>query len=254
MEHFTGKVLHCHLYREPSLFSGQCVLVVGAGPSGRDIMLDLAPVAKAVYISSRGKPIQSKLPANIICLPEIERIEPDGGICFKNGCKNYFDAILFCTGYEYKFPFLGEDSGIVVQPGRVCTLYKQTFNYVHPSMAVIGINVRIVPFPLFDLQIRWILSVWSGEKSLPTKDEMVRDTEDWYRKRLRDGLPPHLAAHYLGGTVQFDFYDELADLGGSERLPPVKKQLYLECSKRMTSDLMHYKESEFEVLNNTEWI
>jgi Flavin-binding monooxygenase-like len=50
---FSGRLLHSHDYREPEPFRGQRVLVVGAGNSGCDIAVELAPVAARVFHSTR---------------------------------------------------------------------------------------------------------------------------------------------------------------------------------------------------------
>lgn len=51
--HFDGKVLHSVDYRDPALFHGRRVLVVGLGNSGADIACDVAAVADKAFISTR---------------------------------------------------------------------------------------------------------------------------------------------------------------------------------------------------------
>ncbi|XP_067412870.1 uncharacterized protein [Emydura macquarii macquarii] len=43
---FTGLLLHSHQYRCPEPFAGRTVVLLGAGPSGLDLALQLAPVAQ----------------------------------------------------------------------------------------------------------------------------------------------------------------------------------------------------------------
>ncbi|MFP4235639.1 MAG: flavin-containing monooxygenase [Nitriliruptoraceae bacterium] len=50
---FDGHRFHAHEYREPSVFAGQRVLVVGVGNSGLDIACDAAPIADRVLLSTR---------------------------------------------------------------------------------------------------------------------------------------------------------------------------------------------------------
>lgn len=45
---FNGKVLHSHSYREPDVFKGKSVLVVGCGASGLDISFGTSKVAEKV--------------------------------------------------------------------------------------------------------------------------------------------------------------------------------------------------------------
>ena len=50
---FTGTAFHSHDYREPTVFDGQRVLVIGVGNSGMDIACDAAPLATQVLVSTR---------------------------------------------------------------------------------------------------------------------------------------------------------------------------------------------------------
>ena len=45
---FHGDVIHSHDYRHPELYANKRLVLLGAGSSGQDITLDLAPVAKEV--------------------------------------------------------------------------------------------------------------------------------------------------------------------------------------------------------------
>ena len=226
-------------------------MVVGAGQSGRDIMLDVAREARSVYMCNRSAPVLGDLPSNIEQLPSINTIETDGTICFTNDEKRHVDSIILCTGYNYTFPFLTEEGGIRVEDRRIVPLYKQTFNSLYPSMAIMGVNFTVVPFPYFDLQARWILSIWSGEKHLPSTAEMIQASDLDYQKRLEMGFPPH-HAHRLG-PLQWDFYRELAEMGGSEPLGPVLQMLYEESGKGRATDLTNYKNVEFKIISRDKW-
>lgn len=217
------------------------VLVIGNGYSGRDIMIDLADQVKAVYFCNRGKFLTCPLPPNVDQFPALCELTSKGTACFVNGEEKHVDTVVLATGYEYVFPFLKNDSGIVIDGGkRIRPLYKHTFNAVHPSMAIIGMNTGVMPFPYFDLQAQWAMSIWKGEKVLPTEREMVRNDEETFQQRLREGLPHHLAGHFLG-DAQWDFYQELTDLGGSELMSPETEVIYGEWEKLRTRDVMNYK-------------
>lgn len=49
---FKGEQLHSHDYRKPDPFEGKSVVVIGAGPSGMDLTLEISSVAKQVRYSS----------------------------------------------------------------------------------------------------------------------------------------------------------------------------------------------------------
>lgn len=191
------------------------------------------------------------LPSNIEQLPSIDIVEKDGTVSFTNNEKRHVDSIILCTGYDYTFPFLTDECGIRVEDRRIISLYKHTFNSLYPSMAFMGVNFRVVPFPYFDLQVRWILSVWSGEKHLPSTAEMAAASDLDYRERLEKGFPLH-HAHRLG-PLQWDFYRELAEMSGRQPLDPVLQMLYEETSEKRTTDLTNYKNAEFKIIGRDKW-
>ena len=217
------------------------VLVIGNGYSGRDIMIDLADHVKTVYFCNRGDFLTCHLPTNVEQLPALREFTSNSTACFVNGEEKRVDTVILATGYEYIFPYLTKDSGIVIAGGkRIQPLYKHTFNAVYPSMAIIGMNTGVMPFPYFDLQAQWVMSIWKEEKLLPNKEDMIKNDEEAYQQRLREGLPPHLAGHFLG-DAQWDFYQELADLGGSELMSPETEIIYREWEKLRSRDVMNYK-------------
>lgn len=52
---FRGSIMHSHTYRTPDPFGGKRVLLVGAGPSGLDLALQISRVAKYVSTFSNTK-------------------------------------------------------------------------------------------------------------------------------------------------------------------------------------------------------
>jgi cation diffusion facilitator CzcD-associated flavoprotein CzcO len=55
-ERFRGAVLHSSDYRDPEIFTGQDVVVAGAGSSGADIAIDLVATARLVHVAVRDMP------------------------------------------------------------------------------------------------------------------------------------------------------------------------------------------------------
>ena len=103
---FTGTIIHSSSYREPEAFSGQDVLVIGAGYSGTDIALDLAPHTNKVYLCNRGDPIVCPLPFNVSEVPAMSEVMENGKILFSNGEDLEIHVIMMATGYCYLFPFI----------------------------------------------------------------------------------------------------------------------------------------------------
>ncbi|XP_040202694.1 flavin-containing monooxygenase FMO GS-OX4-like [Rana temporaria] len=105
LEQFQGQVLHSKYYRYPEVFSFHSVVVLGAGPSGLDISLELSPHAKHVSLSHQGSPLQWTPPANLSFVPPVVRATHNSLIC-EDGTEIMADTLIFCTGYKYTYPFL----------------------------------------------------------------------------------------------------------------------------------------------------
>ena len=251
MSRFPGLVVHSHLYRYAESFANQSVLVIGAGASGRDIAVDLSSYADQVFLSHHKDPIESPLPNNLHQVLSVTDIFENGEVLFACGERYHIDSILLCTGYEYEFPFLDPKCGISVQDHRVSPLYKHIINTLHPSMGFIGLNFPVLPFPYFNAQVQFLLSVWLGTTKLPSKQEMDQENEERFQKLLKLGLSKR-KAHYLG-PYQWNYAHELASIGGFARLDPVIEELYDEVGKERLRDLVHYKENNYETIDCTTW-
>ena len=109
LEDFRGEALHSHNYRGPEPFSGQRVLVLGASVSGAELARELATVADVVYFSGRTfrdpRSVGSRHDRITRC-PPVARFLADAVVLTDGQRIEGVDAILFCTGYDYRFPFL----------------------------------------------------------------------------------------------------------------------------------------------------
>ena len=152
---FKGTAVHCHQYRSVEPYKNQTVLVIGAGPSGLDIALQVASVAKSVVISHHvvKREIKGDYPKNVTKKPEVHRIKNDKEVEFVDGSCCSFDSIIYCTGYKYSFPFLHESCGVIVEDKLVQPLYKHMVHIERPSLCFIGIPFYVCAFQMFDLQV-----------------------------------------------------------------------------------------------------
>ena len=239
LESFPGCITHSHQYRDPWPFKDQTMMVVGDNFSGTDIMLDIAAVSKRIYLSNSNKPLEAIMPQNV---EQVSRITTITGntVCTEGRSLEEVNHLIFCTGYLYHIPFLAKDCGVLVESKRIHPCYHHTINATYPSMAFIGLNVRIIPFPCFDLQVQWVTSIWRGDKRLPSRDEMVQQCCHDYRLRLERGMSTH-HAHYMG-ALQWDFYEQLAAMGGVPPLDPKVKEIYDIVSHRRLRDIQTYRD------------
>lgn len=164
IEHFQGKIMHSVEYDDPKIFQDQTVLCVGGRASGSDLAREISAFAKKVYLSDTSCPIEDDgLPItmdNVAWVPKTTSInEKNGRINFEESCVESpkdVDVIIFCSGYDYHFPFINEKSNLELEniPGerRVSPLFEQMWHAQHPNIAFLGLQHSVVPFPFFELQ------------------------------------------------------------------------------------------------------
>ena len=247
---YKGRLMYSYAYRDPAVFKDEVVLVVGAGVSGRDIALDVATEASHVYLSHRLSPIPSLLLENMTQVPVIRTAVEDGAV-LSDGRHIAVDSIILCTGYEYDFPFLDPSCGVSVVDHRVCTLYKQTFNAKFPSMALLGVYFQVLPSYQYYVQIQWVLSVWFGDKTLPTSAEMIEESDREYRDRLASGLTVRQA--HLLGSMQWKHAAEVTALAGTSPIPRAIEEMYKELRRQRQYNAVHFKEDNYTIINAEEW-
>lgn len=248
----SDKFVHSHSYRDPKFYQDQVVLVIGAGSSGKDICIDVATEATRVILSNRKSPIACPLPTNVEQFVEVEQILASGVVVFKDGKELSPDGIIMCNGYDFDFPFLDNGCGVSVSNRAIYPLYKHVFNAINPSMAFIGVNITVLPFPYFDLQARWVFSVWAGFTKLPSAEEMVAHCDQDWAKQETTGTPRRYM-HRLANK-QWDYYREVALMGANQPLDHVIQKLYTTIYQYRASDLISYKDYQFVVTGHSSFL
>ncbi|KAL6550199.1 hypothetical protein OROMI_020687 [Orobanche minor] len=246
IEEWPGKQIHSHNYRVPDPFHNQEVVVlIGSSASADDISRDIAKVAKEVHIASRSVQNEAigKLPAHdkIWLHSMINRVHKDGTITFQDGNVIYADVILHCTGYKYHFPFLQTNGTVTVEDNRVGPLYKHIFPpTLAPWLSFVGLPWKVVPFPLFEFQSKWIAGVLSGRIPLESTNEMMSDIEAFYSSLEASGIPKRYT-HQMGES-QFDYNDWLAAKSGSLPTEDWRKEMYYVTGRRKRSTPETYRD------------
>lgn len=244
-EIFRGGRMHSHDYKSPHPFANKRILVIGGGPSGVDITQDLATCAETVFWSNHLSPPKVIAAENVVQKTDVEKLTVFGAT-FRDGTCESFDEIVFCTGYKYNFPFLSVDCGILCDDNYVRPLYKHVISIISPTMGLIGLPYYVTPFPMFDLQIRFCLAFMTGRRKLPSKDEMLLDTENDMSRRKERGQP-RAKAHALGSGVQDEYFASLAELAGVAPLKPVIFKMYNENRHNMQYQSQNYRNFIFTV-------
>lgn len=129
---------------------------------------------------------------------------------FTDGSSVEADAVIYCTGYNVSFPFLGREVMNVVD-NRV-SLFHQVFPPEVPGLMFIGL---VQPFgalmPVAEAQAEWVADHLAGDYVLPSRDVMLAQIlrEREARERQFVASPRH--------TMEIDFFAYLRGLRRERR-------------------------------------
>ncbi len=136
--------------------------------------------------------------------PNVERLEGTH-VCFEDGTREAFDAIIYATGYRITFPFL-PDEVFRVENNEVA-LYRYVVPPELPNLYFLGLIQPLgAIMPLCELQAKWVAGLLDGEFVLPDANAM-RHTIEATRRRMKrryNDSPRH--------TIQCDFWEYVHEL------------------------------------------
>ncbi|KAL0020530.1 hypothetical protein WJX79_005454 [Trebouxia sp. C0005] len=223
MDDFKGLQMHAHNYRSSSMFAGMQVIVVGASFSGEELARAIADVASHVFHSARS--FQESTPRdNITRVAMLTELSSDGVALFQDGTQiANIDAVIYCTGYQYAYPFL-EGTGLVTSHDmRVDPLWQHIFPpNVAPTLAFVGLIWKSLRNPQFELQSKLVARVLSGRAQLPSRLQMVQEVADFYQQLVDCGVPVRYTHNQTNimPVNQWSYNAKLAEICG----PDVPKQ------------------------------
>lgn len=246
MDVWRRKQLHSHIYRIGDEFRNEVVVVVGDSLSGQDISMELVDIAKEVHLSAKSLDNISEGLSKVISKyeklhlhPQIDCLGEDGRVLFVDGSWVIADTILYCTGYSYSFPFLDTKGIVAVDDDRVGPLYEHTFPpSLAPSLSFVGIPRKLIGFPFFESQAKWIAQLLSGKRTLPSWEEMMQAIKEFYHSRDVAGIPKH-NTHDI---ASFEYCDNYADHIGFPHLEDWRKELCLSALRNANSNLETYRD------------
>ncbi|KAI1853684.1 hypothetical protein JX266_001668 [Neoarthrinium moseri] len=181
-----GAVAHSKRYRTPDAYAGKKVLVVGNSASGLDIASQIGRVCAGPLLVSVRTPTPDRVRDHIPFeeVAEIERfLVAERGVRLRDGREIVgLDAVLFCTGYLFTYPFLDAAAALrgpplVTDGRRVQGLYKHFVHIRHPTLAFPGLPIKVIPFPVAEAQAAVFARVWANAAALPGRADM----EAWER-------------------------------------------------------------------------
>lgn len=128
-----------------------------------------------VYLCHEHEPFQSPLPTNLKQARGIKRIAGSSVELLDGEILKDISTILFCTGYHYRFPFL-HDVELNTQNNRVTPLFQHVVHVDFPrSLFFIGLPFTVLPFSLFETQLRYAFTLLTGKVNPLSRQEML----DW---------------------------------------------------------------------------
>ncbi len=207
IEDFPGGVMHAHDFRGADQFKNQNLLLIGSSYSAEDIGVQCYKHgAKSVTLSYRSNPIGVEWPDGIKEVPLLTHFEGDIAH-FADGTSEKFDAVVMCTGYQHKFPFLPDELRLKTKnnlyPDQV---YKGIFFNELPQLIYLGMQDQYYTFNMFDAQAWVARDFMMEELVLPEKDQRRKDMDDWLN-RLNN-----LDGCYNAVDFQSDYIKDLLSL------------------------------------------
>lgn len=219
-----GVLSHAKTYRRPEDFAGKKVLVVGNAASGLDIASQISRHSASPLLLSVHEPTPAENLAHVRAeeVPAVaEFLVAERGVRFTDGrVETGLDAVVYCTGYLFTFPFLESlTPGLVSDGRRVYGLYKHLFHIDHPTLVFPGLPIRVVPFPVSEAQAAVYAGVWSNSLSLPSTKEMSQWEEEEAERRGK-------GFHVFPKLGDSELLDEFSDWtkkssSGAGKAPPV---------------------------------
>ena len=180
VQDFPGIIMHAHDFRGADQFKDKDVLLIGSSYSAEDIgVQSYKHGAKSVTISYRSQPLGMDWPEGMKEEPLLEKFEGDLGY-FSDGTSQRFDAVVMCTGYQHKFPFLPDELRLktanCLYPEN---LYKGLVFNKLPNLLYLGMQDQYYTFNMFDAQAWFARDIMQGKIKLPNEEQRNDDIKLW---------------------------------------------------------------------------
>ncbi|XP_046971080.1 senecionine N-oxygenase-like [Vanessa cardui] len=249
-EKFSGSIIHSHDYREPFPYEGRRVLVIGAGPSGMEIVIDVANGAKTLFHSHHSE-FSTVLPKHCISKPDVQEFNETGAI-FKDGSYEDLDDVIYCTGFQYYYPYLDKSCGLNITPQSVTPLYRYMVNIYQPTLFMMGFVVKACQVVTLDAQARYATALIKGNFTLPSTEVML---EEWQKRAdivISRGRP-FSEIHFLAETED-EYYADLTKESGIDRVPPVMFKIRSLSIEAMEDNLYTYRNYAYTVIDDENFV
>lgn len=186
----------------------------------------------------------------VITIPALERLQ-DGKAVWSTGASEKIDEVIFCTGYDYTFPFLDKSVGITVKDRGVRPLWRHMYFTQDPTLVFIGLPWKVAPFPMFDCQSRHAAAAFCGKiPDFPSKEEMEKGRAADEDMRFKDmGLPQRY--YHQFGDLQWDYNSQLANEAKVDTYErDVMQPIYKDAGASRRENAMTYRKRNYHVFDD----
>ena len=117
-------------------------------------------------------------------------------------------ALLFATGYQFDYDFFSKQLNFSYSNQKFRNLYQHILPTEHlNNLAIIGIPSIVIPFPLFDTQVRFVIGCWFTENG---KQYLSKQKETWLENEIlkRKKYPEHYF-HRMHDGMQWEYLKDL---------------------------------------------
>ncbi|XP_076303151.1 uncharacterized protein LOC143221650, partial [Lasioglossum baleicum] len=252
IESFPSGSIHSHQYRKPEVYARKKVCILGASWSGIDIAMEVSQYAEKVYLSHNLPTLgDSKMPKNVEQRPGIQSIQGNIFI-FRDGSTAEVDNFIYCTGYEFTYPFMSSKVEMRTDDNHVEPIYKHLIHIDYPSLFIMGLPGIVIPFPMFHIQAQYILNIIEGHIKLPSAEKMREEYEGEKKALLDRGI--QLRHINKLKERQWAYYDELAAAAGIPSFPPVIRKIYDHSNQMRELDLTSYKNYQYRIIDDENFV
>ncbi|GJJ15028.1 hypothetical protein Clacol_009301 [Clathrus columnatus] len=244
------RATHSIYFRNPTPYKDKRVIVIGGGPSGMDITTELCKVASVVYHSSSTTtvPFSATIGScTLINRGRVTALHEDGTVSFDDSEKDKpsmeLDHAILATGYEMSFPFLEPlilkkallpdqsdiiPSELINTTSSVYPLTRHILPFTKPtheispwhvdpsSIAFIGLPIKVTPFPLFETQVTYLVSLYRNPDLFSPSLEQAWIEHRYISLKERFHLPAFMAKnmHIFVIDEQYAYTTEILRLAG----------------------------------------
>lgn len=243
-ETFHGRILHAHDFRDALEFKDKDILIVGSSYSAEDIGSQCYKYGcRSITSCYRTKPMGYDWPSNWEEKPNLVRVEGKRAF-FKDGTSKEVDAIILCTGYRHKFPFL-PDSLALKTNNRMwpLDLYKGVVYEPCPQLMYLGMQDLWYSFNMFDAQAWFTRDYMLGRIQLPDLETMRKDSMEWRRREEKletDRDSYEFQGSYIEHLLGFTDYPTFNISGVNEA--------FLQWKQDKQDDIMGFRDRVFKSL------